>query len=31
MNRLRILYLRRCHGLTEPQALALAALIWGVC
>lgn len=30
MNRLQILYLRRLHGLTEAQANALAALIWGV-
>jgi hypothetical protein len=29
MNRLQILYLRRLHGLTEAQASALAALIWG--
>ena len=29
MNRLQILYLRRMHGLTEAQAIALAALIWG--
>jgi hypothetical protein len=29
MNRLQILYLRRLHGLTEAQAHALAALIWG--
>ncbi len=31
MNRLQILYLRRFHGLTEAQASALAALIWGAC
>lgn len=31
MTRLQILYLRRRHGLTETQALALAALIWGAC
>jgi hypothetical protein len=29
MTRLRILYLRRLHGLTEAQANALAVLIWG--
>ena len=29
MTRLQILYLRRLHGLTESQAHALAALIWG--
>jgi hypothetical protein len=29
MNKLQILYLRRLHGLTEAQAQALAALIWG--
>lgn len=29
MNALQILYLRRLHGLTEAQAQALAALIWG--
>jgi hypothetical protein len=29
MTRLQILYLRRLHGLTEAQAHALAALIWG--
>lgn len=29
MNRLQILYLRHLHGLTEAQAHALAALIWG--
>lgn len=29
MTRLQILYLRRLHGLTEAQANALAALIWG--
>ncbi len=29
MSRLQILYLRRLHGLTEAQANALAALIWG--
>lgn len=30
MNRLRVLFLMRCHGITEAQANALAALIWGV-
>lgn len=30
MMRLQILYLRRLHGLTEAQAQAIAALIWGV-
>jgi hypothetical protein len=29
MTRLQILYLRRLHGLTESQAMMLAALIWG--
>ena len=29
MNRLQIHYLRRMHGLTEAQASALAALVWG--
>lgn len=29
MTRLRILYLRRLHGLTQAQAHALAVLIWG--
>ncbi|KHQ53185.1 hypothetical protein SAMN05216376_1062 [Mameliella alba] len=29
MNRLQIFYLRRLHGLTEAQAQAVAALIWG--
>jgi hypothetical protein len=29
MNRLQIIYLRRLHGLTEAQAQAIAALIWG--
>lgn len=29
MTRLQILYLRRLHGLTEAQAQAIAALIWG--
>lgn len=28
-HRLQIFYLRRLHGLTEAQAQALAALIWG--
>ncbi len=30
MNRLQILYLRRLHGLTEAQAQAIAAMIWGM-
>lgn len=30
MTRLRILFLMRCYGVTEAQANALAALIWGV-
>lgn len=29
MTRLQMLYLRRLHGLTEAQALAMASLIWG--
>ena len=29
MTRLKVLYLRRLHGLTESQASALVALIWG--
>lgn len=29
MNRLQIAFLMRVHGLTESQAHALAALIWG--
>jgi hypothetical protein len=29
MTRLQILYLRRLHGLSEAQAHALAAIIWG--
>jgi hypothetical protein len=29
MNKLQILYLRRLHGLTEAQAHAVAALVWG--
>lgn len=29
MTRLQMLYLRRLHGLTETQAEAIAALIWG--
>lgn len=29
MTRLQILYLRRLHGLTEAQAQAIAALVWG--
>jgi hypothetical protein len=28
-NRLRIMYLRRLHGLTEAQAHMMAVLIWG--
>lgn len=31
MNGLQISFLMRTHGLTEAQAHALAALIWGVC
>jgi len=30
MTRLQIIYLRRLHGLTEAQAQAFAALIWGM-
>ena len=30
MNRLQILCLRRLHGLTEAQAQAIAAMIWGM-
>ena len=30
MNALQVLYLRRLNGLTEAQAQALAALVWGV-
>lgn len=30
MTALQILYLRRFHGLTEAQAMALATLIWGI-
>lgn len=30
MNRLQIAFLMRVHGLTEAQANALAALIWGM-
>jgi hypothetical protein len=30
MTRLQMLYLRRLHGLTEAQAQAVAALVWGV-
>jgi hypothetical protein len=30
LDRLQILYLRRLHGLTEAQAQAFAALIWGL-
>lgn len=29
MTRLQLLYLRRLHGLTEAQANAIAALVWG--
>lgn len=29
MNRLQVLYLRRLYGLTEAQAQAIAALVWG--
>lgn len=29
MTRLQVLYLRRLHGLSEAQAHALAAIIWG--
>lgn len=29
LNRLQVLYLRRLHGLTEAQAQAIAALVWG--
>jgi hypothetical protein len=29
MKRLQILYLRRYLGLTEAQAQAVAALVWG--
>ena len=29
MNKLQILYLRRLYGLTEAQAQAIAALVWG--
>ncbi len=29
MNRLQISFLMRAHGLTEAQAQAMAALIWG--
>jgi len=29
MNRLQISFLMRAHGLTEAQAQAVAALIWG--
>lgn len=29
MNHLQIRYLMRLHGLTESQAMAFAALIWG--
>ena len=29
MTRLQVAFLMRAHGLTEAQAHALAALIWG--
>lgn len=29
MKRLQILHLRRLYGLTEAQANAIAALVWG--
>ena len=29
MNRMQIIFLMRQHGLTEAQAQAIAALIWG--
>jgi hypothetical protein len=29
MTRLQFRYLRRLHGLTEAQAHAIAALVWG--
>lgn len=29
MKRLQVQYLRRLYGLTEAQANALAALVWG--
>ena len=29
MMRLQIRYLRRVHGMTEAQAQAIAALVWG--
>ena len=29
MTRLQLLYLLGLHGLTESQAMAIAALIWG--
>lgn len=29
MIRLQVLYLRRLYGLTEAQAQAIAALVWG--
>lgn len=31
MQKLRIRFLMRVHGLTEAQAQAIAALIWGAC
>ena len=30
MSALQILYLCRFRGLTEAQAMAIAALIWGI-
>jgi len=29
MTQLQVLYLRKLHGLTEAQANAIAALVWG--
>lgn len=29
MSRAQLLYLRRLYGLTDAQALAVAALFWG--
>ena len=31
MQKLRIRFLMRVHGLTEAQAQAVASLIWGAC
>ncbi len=28
-KQLRLAFLRRCHGLSEAQALALASQVWG--